>query len=81
MKQIQWLIDFVTSLGDMLKGILNLFVTAFSGLISLVQMLPSLISDMSTAVGLLPTVLVTFFGISLTVTIIYLILGRGKGGE
>lgn len=77
---IQWIIDFFTSLIDMLKGVLNLLVTAFNGLISIVKMLPSLITDMSTAVGLLPTVLATFFSISLTVTIIFLILGRGKGG-
>ena len=78
---LQWIQDFFTSIGNMIGGLLNLIVTAGQGLLTLVQMLPSLISDMSFAVGLLPTVLVTFFSISLTVTIIYLILGRGTGGE
>ena len=77
----QWFIDLFKGIFTMLQGVLNLLVTAFNGLINIVKMLPSLITDMSLAVGLLPTVLVTFFSISLTVTIIYLILGRGKGGE
>lgn len=78
---LQWFIDLINSIFTTFGAIFNLFKSAIDGLISLLKMLPVLITDMTTAVGLLPTVLVTFFSISLTVTIIYLVLGRGKGGD
>lgn len=64
-----------------LSGVVNFVVTLVSGLLTLIKMLPSLIADMTSAVGFLPTVLVTFFGVSVTVTVIFLIAGRGQGGE
>jgi len=78
---MQWFISLIKGIFTTFGSVFNLLKSAFMGLISLLEMLPMLIRDMSMAVGLLPTVLVTFFSISLTVTIIYLVLGRGKGGD
>lgn len=78
---MDWIISFFKDLAQTLSGIVNFVVTLVDGLLSLIEMLPSLIADMTTAVGFLPTVLTTFFGVSVTVTIIFLIAGRGQGGE
>lgn len=78
---MDWIISFFKDLAQTLSGIVNFVVTLVDGLLSLIKMLPSLIADMTTAVGFLPTVLTTFFGVSVTVTIIFLIAGRGQGGE
>lgn len=78
---MDWLISFFQDIGQMLSGVVNFVVTLVQGLLTLITMLPSLIADMTSAVGFLPTVLTTFFGVSVTVTIIFLIAGRGQGGE
>lgn len=78
---MKWLIEFFKDLGSTLSGIINFAVTLVQGLLSLLEMLPSLIADMTTAVGFLPTVLTTFFGVSVTVTVVFLIAGRGQGGD
>lgn len=76
-----WIINFFKDLAQTLSGIVNFAVTLVNGLLSLIEMLPSLIADMTSAVGFLPTVLTTFFGVSVTVTVIFLIAGRGQGGD
>ena len=78
---MNWLISFFQDISQMLSGVVNFVVTLVDGLLSLIKMLPSLIADMTTAVGFLPMVLTTFFGVSVTVTIIFLIAGRGQGSE
>lgn len=78
---MNWLISFVQDISQMLSGVVNFVVTLVNGLLTLIKMLPSLIADMTTAVGFLPMVLTTFFGVSVTVTIIFLIAGRGQGGD
>lgn len=78
---MEWIINFFKDLAQTLSGIVNFVVTLVTGLLSLIEMLPSLIADMTTAVGFLPTILTTFFGVSVTVTVIFLIAGRGQGGD
>lgn len=78
---MEWIINFFKDLAQTLSGIVNFVVTLVTGLLSLIEMLPSLIADMTSAVGFLPTVLTTFFGVSVTVTVIFLIAGRGQGGD
>lgn len=76
-----WIINFIKDFAQTISGIVNFAVTLVQGLLTLIGMLPSLIADMTTAVGFLPTILVTFFGVSVTVTVVFLIAGRGHGGE
>lgn len=78
---MDWIISFFQDISQTLSGIVNFLVTLVDGLLSLIKMLPSLIADMTSAVGFLPTILTTFFGVSVTVTVIFLIAGRGQGGE
>ncbi len=78
---MEWIINFFQSIWEMVSGVANFLVTMVTGLLDLFKMLPDLIADMTTAVGFLPAVLTTFFAISLTVTIVFLVAGRGQGGE
>lgn len=78
---MNWLISFFQEIAQMLSGVVSFVVTLVNGLLTLIKMLPSLIADMTSAVGFLPMVLTTFFGVSVTVTIIFLIAGRGQGGD
>lgn len=78
---MNYIISFIQDLAQILSGIINFVVTLANGLLTLFKMLPSLIADMTSAVGFLPAVLTAFFSVSVTVTIIFLIAGRGQGGE
>lgn len=78
---MDFIISFIQDFIQIISGVVNFVVTLVDGLLTLLEMLPSLIADMTSAVGFLPTVLTTFFGVSVTVTIIFLIAGRGQGGE
>lgn len=78
---MDWFVSFFQDIAQTLSGVVNFIVTLVSGLLTLIKMLPSLIADMTSAVGFLPGVLTTFFGVSVTVTVIFLIAGRGQGGE
>lgn len=78
---MDWFISFFQDIAQTLSGVVNFVVTLVTGVGTLLKMLPSLIADMTSAVGYLPTILTTFFSISVTVTVIFLIAGRGQGGE
>ena len=78
---MDWIISFFQDIAQTLSGVVNFVVTLVGGLLSLIEMLPSLIADMTTAVGFLPPILTTLFGVSVTVTVIFLIAGRGQGGD
>lgn len=78
---MDWIISFFQDISQTLSGIVNFLVTMVDGLLSLIQMLPSLIADMTTAVNFLPYQLTIFFSVSVSVTVIFLIAGRGQGGE
>ncbi len=78
---MDWIISFFQDIAQTLSGIVNFLVTMVDGLLSLLKMLPSLIADMTTAVNFLPHQLTIFFSVSVSVTIIFLIAGRGQGGE
>lgn len=78
---MDWIISFFEDIAQTLSGIVNFLVTMVDGLLSLIEMLPSLIADMTTAVNFLPYQLTIFFSVSVSVTVIFLIAGRGQGGE
>lgn len=78
---MQWIISFFQDLANTFGGLLNLVKSIASGLINLVVSIPQYVSQISTCVGFLPEQLVTWFSIGITVTIVFIILGRRDGGD
>lgn len=78
---MSYIIGFLEDIIQTFAGVINFILTLYEGVKTLFEMLPSLIADMTSAVGFLPMVLTTFFGVSVTVTIIFLLVGRGQGGD
>ena len=78
---MQWLIDFVSSIGSMLKSLLDFVVGAFTSLIQIVKQLPNYLTLISAFFGDLPPVFTVTLAVTLTVTIIFLATGRGEGGD
>lgn len=78
---MQWLIDFFSSIGSMLKSLIDFISGAFQGLISIVTSLPSYVSFITDTFSNLPPAFSASLAVGLTVTIIFLALGRGQGGD
>lgn len=78
---MQWLINFFTDLSNILSGVINVVISLVKVLVTLITSLPAYISTLTSCVGYLPEVLITWFGLCITVTVIFLILGRRQGGD
>lgn len=78
---MSYIINWIDELSGILGGLLQFLVSLVKGLLDLIQSLPSYLSQLTTCIGFLPEVLVTWFGIGITVTVIFLILGRRQGGD
>ena len=68
---------------DALKSILSAITTAFdflgyliTGLVQLFAMIPSAFAMINYSLGFLPTVLLAFASVAITISIVYLIIGR-----
>lgn len=68
---------------DALKSILAAITTAFdflgyliTGLVQLFAMIPSAFTMINYSLGFLPTVLLAFASVAITISIVYLIIGR-----
>lgn len=78
---MQFIVNFIKELSSMVGGLLQFLVSLVKGLIKLVTSLPTYISQLTSCVGYLPEQLITWFSIGITVTVIFLILGRRDGGD
>lgn len=68
---------------EFFKSILNAITTVFdilsylvTGLVQLFAMIPSGFDMITYSIGFLPTVLLAFASVAITISIIYLIIGR-----
>lgn len=78
---MSFIVDWIKELSGTIGGLLQFLLSLVKGLLNLIQALPSYINQLTTCVDYLPEVLITWFGIGITVTIIFLILGRRDGGD
>lgn len=78
---MSFIVDWIKELSGTIGGLLQFLLSLVKGLLNLIQALPSYINQLTTCVGYLPEVLITWFGIGITVTVIFLVLGRRDGGD
>lgn len=78
---MQWIIDFLSSIGSALSSLFSLLASAIMGLLQIFKLLPSLIATVTDFMGGMPVIISTFMAITLGVSITFLILGRGEGGD
>lgn len=76
-----WLVDFFKSLWEMVSGLFDFLVSAVMGLLSIVQQLPELLNTITGFASGLPNVLATFVFATITISVIFLLIGRGQGGN
>lgn len=75
-----YIIDFLKELGEFFQTLIDIVVNFIQQLITFVMLIPVGVNMLVTSVGYLPSILIVFATLSITISIIYLILGRGQGG-
>lgn len=73
-----WLQSFAQSILDAVVSIFSLIGNLLSALFDLVKMLPTVISTITLSIGFLPSMLLVFASLSITVSVIMLIAGRNN---
>lgn len=75
-----YIIDFLKELGSFFQTLIDMVVNLIQQLLTFVMLIPVGVNMLITSVGYLPSILIVFATLSITVSVIYLVLGRGQGG-
>lgn len=73
--------DFFSQIAEFIGSLINLVIQLVQGLIQLLGLIPKMVTNLTTSLGALPSFLVAFASITITVSVIFIILGRQGGGE
>lgn len=68
--------SILSTIGDFLYAVVNLLLNFVGGIIQLLQILPSALSMVMNSVATMPSVLVSFAVGLISVSVVYLIIGR-----
>lgn len=77
---LNYIIDFLKELGSFFQTLIGMVVNLIQQLITFVMLIPVGVNMLITSVGYLPSILIVFATLSITISVIYLVLGRGQGG-
>lgn len=75
-----YIIDFLKELGSFFQTLIDMVVNLIQQLLTFIMLIPVGVNMLVTSVGYLPSILIVFATFSITVSVIYLVLGRGQGG-
>lgn len=68
--------NILQSLGDFIYAVVNLLINIVTGTIQMLTIIPNAVTMLTYSVGYMPSVLVGFAVALISVSIVYLILGR-----
>lgn len=77
---MSYIINFLKELGQFFETALDMAVNFVQQLLTFIKLIPVGVNMLVTSVGYLPSILIVFATLSITVSVIYLVLGRGQGG-
>lgn len=70
------MIEFFKSILNAITTLFDMFSYLVTGLVQLFAMIPSGFAMLTYSIGFLPTVLLAFASVAITLSIVYLIIGR-----
>lgn len=73
--------NFFSSVSDVIEKIVSFFRGFLDGMVTFFKIIPNAVNTVTSWVESLPTVLKVFAVVTLTISVIYLILGRDTGGN
>ena len=72
-------LDFVDWLVTIVESLFQFLGTLIDGLLNLVQALPQAISMLTSSIGYLPSTLAAFATLTVTICVLFIVLGREGG--
>lgn len=69
-----WFVDLVTSLVSFVFQLIE-------GLLRLIGLIPTAVSVLTNSIGYLPSILAAFAAATITICVIFVIVGRDEGGQ
>lgn len=75
---IDWIVNFFKDLWEIICSAFNFLVSIITGTLQLLTMIPNVVSMITQAIGYLPAIVTAFATASLSVLIVYIILGRSR---
>lgn len=73
-KFFDWIVNTISSLVEFLW-------TLIKGLIQLISLLPLAVNLLTNSIGVLPSLLVAFATATITISVIFILVGRSAGGK
>lgn len=73
--------DFFTWVVDTVKALIEFVWTIIDGTLQLLGLIPEATKTLTTSITHLPPILLGFAGATITVSVIFLIVGRNSGGS
>lgn len=77
---IQTISNFFSWLQDFFLSVYHFIESFFTGLFNVLKSIPQILSFTTNAIGYLPSALTIFAILTVTISIVYLIVGRDTGG-
>lgn len=77
---MKWIQEALQSLLDGLQTIFDFVVSLVTGLIDVVKFLPRVFSTLFSSIGQMPSFLTAFAVLTVTILILYIVVGRDNGG-
>lgn len=75
---LEWFQNFFLSLGEAIASVFTLIVSLIKSLLDFITLLPTVVTMLVSSIGFLPSVLALFATLSITVSVIYLVVGRNS---
>ena len=72
--------NFVNYFKDIISAIFAFVQSLITGLIQVFKAIPSAIQMLTQSIGYLPSTLAVFATLTITISVIYLVIGRDTGG-
>lgn len=73
-----WIQEFIITCWNVISSVLSLLFSLVQSLFDIFSMLPTIVSMITSSIGFLPDMVMVFAVLSLTVSIMFLVVGRGK---
>ena len=73
--------NFFLWIYNLIVDIVGFITSLVTGLINVLKSIPQILTFITSAIGFLPSVLAVFARLTITISIIYLIVGRNSGGD
>lgn len=72
------IIDWFEGLFDLISSVVNLVVSLLTSLFDFISSIPTFVKTITAAVTSMPDLFAGFIGLSLTITIVFIIIGRSR---